>query len=91
VQGTRTLRNNNVEGTYVFIMPPSLKELESRLRRRQTDDDEAIRRRLEIARQEMDMAYLYDHVIINSELSAAVTRVRELLGLEAPADGGEHV
>jgi guanylate kinase len=83
VQGTRKLREQSIDASYVFIMPPGLEELERRLRARQTEDEETIRRRLAIAREEMDMAHLYDHVIINRELDRAVQELRIYLGLES--------
>ncbi len=82
VQGTRLLRDNGVEALYVFIMPPSLEELERRLRGRQTEDEDTIEGRLEIARCEMDMSHLYDHVVINKDLESTVEAVRRLVGFE---------
>ena len=55
----------------VFIMPPSMDELESRLRKRQTDSDTVIRRRLENAVSEIRKAHLYDYIVVNDNLSAA--------------------
>lgn len=81
VEGTRLLRRSGIEGTYVFLMPPSLEELGRRLRERETEDEATVRRRLEIARKEMDMAHLYDHVVINEDLQVAVNEVSSLLGL----------
>ena len=83
VQGTRILRERNVEATYVFIMPPSPDELERRLKARKTEDADVIERRLEIAQQEMHMAHLYDHVVINDDLDRAVREVEGILGLRA--------
>ncbi|MCA8972160.1 MAG: guanylate kinase [Planctomycetes bacterium] len=81
VQGTRQLRDRGVEATYLFVMPPSLEELEQRLRTRSTEDPETIQRRLQIARKEMDMAHLYDHVVINDDLEATLRQVASFLGL----------
>ena len=82
VQGTRHLRDAGVRATYIFIMPPSLAELDRRLHARKTEDEETIARRLEIARKEMDMAHLYDHVVINEVLEDAVKQVAAILGLD---------
>ncbi len=82
VQGTRQLRDSGIQGRYVFVMPPSLEELEKRLWARGTDSEEAILKRLSIARSEMDMAHLYDHVVVNRDLGEAVTEIRRWLGLE---------
>jgi len=90
VQGTRALREKGVEALYLFIMPPSLGELENRLRKRGSDDEESIHRRLEIARHEMDMAHLYDHVLINRDLDATIASVRDLIGLGQSAGEGKR-
>ena len=55
----------------VFIMPPSMGELESRLRNRQTDSDAVIRQRLENAVSEIRKAHLYDYIVVNDDLSVA--------------------
>jgi guanylate kinase len=56
----------------VFILPPSLAVLESRLRARQTDSDAVIARRLAAARAEIAHCNDYDYVIINSDLEVAI-------------------
>ncbi len=89
VQGTRQLRDRGTEATYVFVMPPSLAELERRLRARSTEDEATIQRRLQIAREEMDMAHLYDHVVINEKLDETLDQVRSLLGLKGAASSAD--
>lgn len=86
VQGTQKLRESGVVANYIFIMPPSLEELDRRLHARETEDEATIRRRLDIARDEMDMAHLYDHVVINEDLDAAIRQVAALLGLEGDCE-----
>jgi len=83
VQGTRKLRESGVEALFLFVMPPSPEELERRLRNRHTEDEETILRRLAIAREEMDMAHLYDHVVINKELDQAVEQAHGYIGTNA--------
>ena len=87
VQGTRRLRQAEVGAIFIFIMPPSLGELEKRLRSRRTESEEVIRRRLEIAKSEMHMSHLYDHVIINQDLDQAVQEVRQKIGIDAGGHG----
>ncbi|MFQ5505109.1 MAG: guanylate kinase [Planctomycetota bacterium] len=84
-KGSRQLRDQGVEGSYLFIVPPSQEELSNRLRSRSTDSARSIQRRLEIARKEYDLAHFYDHVIINDQLDEAIQDVRRLIGL----GGGE--
>lgn len=59
----------------IFIMPPSVSELEKRLLRRATDDRERIRIRLEKAREEMKLADMFDHIVVNDILDQAKTEV----------------
>jgi guanylate kinase len=63
----------------VFILPPSIKELRSRLERRAQDTEVAIGRRLKNARIEMDHFREYDYVIINEDLETSTQRVRSIL------------
>lgn len=63
----------------IFLMPPSLEVLEKRLRRRQTDSEESIQKRLAKAKEEMSHASAYDHVVVNNELDKAVAEVAAIL------------
>lgn len=63
----------------VFIQPPSLKELERRLRSRGTEDEESILRRLNKAEYELQFASQYDHVVINDNLDIAAKELRDIL------------
>lgn len=70
----------------IFIQPPSLDELASRLRGRATDSPEAIEKRLAKAEYEMSFARQFDHVVVNDDLDAAVEQVRNLIhDFTAPA------
>jgi guanylate kinase len=63
----------------VFILPPSIKELKSRLERRAQDSKETIDRRLRNARIEMEHYSEYDYVIVNEDLEQSCSRVRSIL------------
>lgn len=63
----------------IFIMPPSLEELERRLRGRQTDSEEAISRRLGKAGYEMTFASEFDERVVNDNLSRAASEVEEII------------
>ncbi|MGB0408910.1 MAG: guanylate kinase [Opitutales bacterium] len=72
VQGAATFRDAGREDPLlqgkvvtIFIMPPSMDELESRLRHRSTDDEDEIQRRLRVARDEIQQHALYDHCILS--------------------------
>ena len=71
VQGARQIHEKLPEAVFVFILPPSLNELERRLRSRGTDTDETICARLDRARQEMQEAHFYDYMVVNNEIEQA--------------------
>lgn len=71
-QGAGQVRRAVDDVVTIFIMPPSLKELERRLRARGQDDEAAIRRRLAEAEEEIGHMDEFDHIIINSEFERAV-------------------
>jgi guanylate kinase len=64
----------------IFIKPPSLQELERRLRQRGTDPEDSIRMRLEKADFEMSYADRFDHVIVNDDLQTALASVETIIG-----------
>lgn len=71
VQGAAQLRLALPRARFVFIFPPSMAELEHRLRSRATDDEAAVQRRLANARIEMEQAHWFDAWVINDTLDAA--------------------
>ena len=71
-QGAQQVRKAFPDAVGVFILPPSLDELEKRLRGRNTDRDDVISRRLLAARGEMRHVAEFDYVIINNELQEAL-------------------
>lgn len=79
VHGARQVRERGLRFTSVFVLPPSFEVLDQRLRGRSQDSDEAIRRRLETARQEVTSYLEYDYVVVNDELDAAVERLEGIL------------
>lgn len=71
VQGALQIKKKMKEALFVFIAPPSLKELERRLRSRKTEDQESIRTRIAAAREEVAHTNWYDHIIINRHAQQA--------------------
>lgn len=78
-EGARQVRERRADACLIFLLPPSLAELERRLRGRATDRPDEIARRLEIARREFGAAALFDAFVINDALDAAVAAVREIV------------
>ena len=79
VQGGFQVRQQVPNVLLVFVQPPSLEVLESRLRARGTDNDATIERRLTNARREIEAAAGYDVHVINDELEPAVERLATIL------------
>ena len=79
VQGARKVRGSGLPHVAVFVMPPSYEVLEQRLRGRSKDSDEAMRRRLEVAREEVSAFEEYDYVVINDDLESCVERIRAIV------------
>ncbi|MDX1499465.1 MAG: guanylate kinase [Woeseiaceae bacterium] len=78
-QGARQVRESMPESRSIFILPPSMTELERRLRDRQTDSAEVIARRLRDARSDMSHWREFDYVVINDDLEQAVAALDAIL------------
>ena len=85
VQGARKVRNTGLPHVAIFVLPPSYGALEQRLRGRSKDSEDAIRRRLEVAREEVSAFEEYDYVVINDELDSCVERLRAIVLAERSA------
>eukprot|EP00277_Geminigera_cryophila_P008253 CAMPEP_0179419950 /NCGR_PEP_ID=MMETSP0799-20121207/8896_1 /TAXON_ID=46947 /ORGANISM="Geminigera cryophila, Strain CCMP2564" /LENGTH=224 /DNA_ID=CAMNT_0021193505 /DNA_START=123 /DNA_END=797 /DNA_ORIENTATION=- len=82
VQGCRACRTVQLPGTYVFVSPPSLAELEKRLRGRGTETEEKIVKRLANAKGELDArneAGLFDHQVVNNNLHQSYAELKAIL------------
>ena len=82
IQGAMQIKKLIPEALFVFIMPPSLKELKKRLVGRGTDTKEKILERFKIAYQEMNEVTKYNYVVINDEVSIAVDKVLSIIKAE---------
>jgi guanylate kinase len=78
-QGARQVRASMPECVTIFILPPSVEELERRLRDRRTDAPEVIERRLRDALSDMSHWDEFDHVIINDNLNRAISDLEDIL------------
>jgi len=71
VQGARNIKSKYPDALFIFVVPPSLEELENRLLKREKKEDESTRTRLEIARQELKEYGIYDYIVVNKDLDEA--------------------
>jgi len=79
VQGARKVRMRGLPHVGIFVLPPSYGVLEKRLRGRSKDQDEAIQKRLQVARDEVSSFEEYDYIVVNDELEACVERLRAIV------------
>lgn len=79
VQGALQIRKEFPEGIFIFITPPSWEELEERLRGRDTEEEESLKKRLIDARGEMEFSKHYDYIIINDELEKASEELEAII------------
>ncbi len=90
-QGARQVRESMPECITVFILPPSVEELERRLRDRRTDAPAVIERRLRDALSDMSHWDEFDYVIINDDLDTAVADLEAVLAGEGDACSTDNV
>lgn len=84
VQGARQVRELVPDAMLVFIAPPSLAELERRLRERGTESEDRIRARLTFAASELDQRDRFDHVVVNDDLETASSQVAAIIESSRP-------
>lgn len=81
-QGTQQLEKAGRDLVSIFVLPPSISDLEQRLRTRAQDSDEVIRARMAKAADEMSHWAEYDYVVINTDIERAFAQVRSILAAE---------
>ncbi|HYU93272.1 MAG TPA: guanylate kinase [Actinomycetota bacterium] len=79
VQGARQVRERAPDAVLIFLAPPSLEELERRLRSRGTEDEARLALRLATARAEMAQQPRFDHVVVNDRLDQATAQVEAII------------
>ncbi len=89
-QGARQVRERLPDAVQVFILPPSRAELEARLRKRGSDSDEAIARRLGESVQEMSHWQEFDYVIVNRDFDRALAELEAVFEGRGDASGRER-
>ena len=82
IEGALQINNTMPEAIFIFIMPPSMKELKRRLIERNTETKEQIIDRFKKAYQEINEISKYNYVVINDKLDAAVSKVKAIIEAE---------
>lgn len=81
LEGARQVRNSLPEAMQIFLAPPSIEELENRIRGRGTEAEEAIQRRLKRAKEELAAQTEFDAVIVNDDLETALAALEKQMNL----------
>jgi len=76
VQGGAAVRREIPDAVMIFLLPPSMEELERRLRNRMTESEEEIARRLAEAKKEIEQIGIYDYAVINDNIEEAAKKLR---------------
>jgi guanylate kinase len=82
VQGVEALRVLKYQGVYIFVLPPSMEELEKRLAGRGTEPDNQIKQRLETGKKEIAKSHLYDYVVTNVNVDESVDTILAIIHAE---------
>ncbi len=82
VQGAGNIRKLYPDSVSIFLTPPNMTVLENRLRNRGSEDEEDVRRRLDIACNELARIGEYDYVVINDDLMSAVDEIKTIIKAE---------
>ena len=82
VQGAIQVRELMPEGVFIFLTPPDLNELKSRIVNRGTDSDEVIAKRMKTAREELELMKYYDYSVVNDTVDNAVQKIEAIIQTE---------
>ncbi len=84
VQGAATIKNILPQAVFIFLTPPSLDELERRLKERKTESSEELKLRMETTREEMDSLPLFDYVVVNHQdrLDSTIAQIDAIISAE---------
>lgn len=81
-QGALKVQERFPGGVFIFLLPPSLMELERRIRGRGTEDEDSLSCRLQAAQEEIRVARQYHYVVVNDEVDTAVAKIAAILTAE---------
>lgn len=82
VRGALQVKQRYPDGVFIFLLPPSLEELRSRIELRGTESDELIRGRMAVAAEELKQIENYDYAVINDRIENACSRIRSIIEAE---------
>ena len=78
-QGAGNIKAHFKESILIYVLPPSLEELQRRLKHRATDQEDAIRKRIDKAEKEIQDCHWYDYLVINDALENAIKEIESII------------
>ncbi len=82
VQGASQVREKMKDAILIFIAPPSMEDLYKRLTTRGTESQEVIQARIEKAKREINLAYMYDYIVVNDTVENAADKIMAIIRAE---------
>jgi guanylate kinase len=82
VQGALQVREKMKDAVFIFIVPPTMQDLYERLHNRGTESEEMVMARYEKAKREVNLAYLYDYIVVNDTVENADDKVMAIIRAE---------
>ena len=82
INGAKNIKEIYKDSVLIYILPPSLSELEDRLRLRHTEDEETIQKRMNITKEEIKHIDIYDYVVENDDLDNSIRKVINIIESE---------
>jgi guanylate kinase len=82
VQGASQVREKMKDAVFIFIAPPSMADLYQRLATRGTESEDIINARIEKAKREIDLAYMYDYIVVNDNVENAADKIMTIIRAE---------
>lgn len=81
-QGALNVMKKIPDGVYIFLLPPSLEELEKRIKIRGTESPESLKRRINSAKAEISLGRKYQYVVVNDSVENAVEKIKAIISAE---------
>jgi guanylate kinase len=82
VQGAMTIKKVMPQAVLIFLVPPSIEELENRLRKRNTESSADLNRRITMAKEELAQAEMFDYIVVNHKVEDAVAEIMDIIAAE---------
>lgn len=83
VQGALKIKETFPEGVFIFLLPPSLSELQNRIEKRGTETEQTIAIRMETAVEELRLLEHYDYAVINDKIQSAIDNIQAIFTAES--------